>query len=107
MNLNTLRLYAHNLLAFLKKPGQDATEMVSQLSRGARFWLALLPKFCVAVGISAPLLFLVDRFVLRLRFSSSMDATQDLFVFIVTAVIIAPVLEELVFRYPLKFVKPK
>lgn len=107
MNLKTIRLYTNDLLAFLKNPGQESTGTVSPLSRSARFWLTLLADLCVVLGISAPVIYLVDRFLLRLRFSSSMEVSQDFFLFIVLAVIIAPVLEELVFRYPLKFVKPK
>lgn len=107
MNLKTIRLYAQDFLLFLKNPGQQALAGEPPLSRSARFWLALLTKLCIAIAISVPLVYLVDRFVLRLRFSESMEAVDSLFLFIIFGVIIAPVLEELVFRYPLKFVKPK
>lgn len=107
MSLKTIRIFTDDLVAFLKHPGRETTMAATSLSRCSRFWLALLVSFCITVGISAPLIHLVDRFLVRLRFSSSMDVTQDFFLLIVLGVMVAPLLEELVFRYPLKLVKPR
>lgn len=107
MNLKKLHIYLHDFLLFLKSPAQEPGEMGSLLSTGARFWMAYVTEVIIALIISLPLIYLIDHFLLRLQLVAEFADMDNLFVAIVLIVILAPVLEELLFRYPLKFIKPR
>lgn len=101
----TLLLFIKDLLLFLRKPGEIPEDERTGVTDGTRFWLVIFVKFAVAVFISLPLIYLVDMFLLPLRHSDasvSLD-NHNLFVLFIIVVLFAPVTEEMVFRYPLKF----
>lgn len=103
----TLRLYVSDFLLFLKSPAQRPDETASPISRGSRFWMAYVTKLCIAIVISLPLIYLADKLLLRLHLKDGFAGLDNLFVAIILMVIIAPVLEDMLFRYPLRFIKPR
>ena len=102
-----LRLFIDDVLLFLRNPSHRTGAAGAMISTATRFWMAYLTKLCIAITISLPLIYLTDKFVLRLQMNESFSGFDNLFVFIILMVIMAPVLEELVFRFPLRFIKPK
>lgn len=107
MHVGAIRLFVNDFLLFLKKPAQKPDEASPSISSSTRFWLAFLADFSITIFISSPLIYLVDKFLLRLRIEESVFTVDNLFVLIIMLIIIAPVLEELFFRYPLRFIKPR
>lgn len=108
MNLKTtLRLYLYDFFLFLKNPTQRPAETRSLISRATRFWMAYFTELCIAVVISIPLIYLADKFLLRLHLNDGFTSMDNLFVAIIFMVLLAPVLEELLFRYPLRFIRPR
>lgn len=103
----TIHIFLHDLLLFLKQPSQELEAAKHQLSSGTRFWLVFLTELLVAFIITTPLVLLIDNYVVRLRLTDVALGSHNLFVLIILVVIFAPVLEELLFRYPLKFFKPR
>ncbi|MEC3879700.1 CPBP family intramembrane glutamic endopeptidase [Parapedobacter sp. 10938] len=93
----------NDLRLFLRDPQQIVD---GPHDRPFRTWLAvLIVDIAITSVVIVPLIFLIDEHVLHLRPGPEITRPMT-FWFMVTLVIgVAPVMEELFFRYPLKFVR--
>lgn len=88
---------------FVRNPEQaleGSTDRPFQL-----FAAALAADILFVASFTLPVIYLIDRYVLKLRFSPGYTEPTTLVVMILSVAVLAPILEEILFRYPLKFAR--
>lgn len=85
--------------AFIRKPVEFFSEPLSRTEKIRIFFVALLYKTLV-IGLILALLYVIDKYLLALR---QPLLNMRLWTLLLYAVIIAPLLEELIFRLPLRY----
>lgn len=92
-----------NFRTFLTDPQQTVDEPAPQ---PFRTWLAVLSvDIAVTAAVIIPLIYLIDEHILHLRPIPEISKPMTFWHMVTLIVGIAPVAEELVFRYPLKFLR--
>lgn len=88
---------------FLGNPQQIVDE---PSSRPFRTWLAVLTVDCIiTIALILPLIYLIDEHVLLLRPIPEISEPMTFWFMVIIIAGLAPVVEELIFRYPLKFIQ--
>lgn len=88
---------------FLRNPQQIADE--PQLQPLPTWSAVLAVNIAVTAAVIIPLIYLIDEYVLHLRPTPELSKPRTLWFMVTVIVGIAPIVEELIFRYPLKFAR--
>ncbi len=103
LDLNTVKRLAIHFWEFIRNPAKAAVGGPFPAFQTFAFVLALNIAFACVFAL--PVIYLIDHHVLRLKYSPNFTAPVSLFILVASIVLFAPILEETLFRYPLKLAR--